>query len=339
LPSGNEEHEVMLTTEDDRRLLARLDDLPLVSRPWAVLAGEAKISESCLLDKLNEWSGRGAFRFTRAFFNSERLGYKSTLLAGAIDPGRADQVAGRISLSPFVSHNFLRTGAALNLWFTLTCPVKGPTLEETVPALESEIGVAIRRFDTVRHFKISFKALMQDGPDDRQELPEPPEDLSDAELIRAIDILQADFPLIERPFLSLAHGTDLSEDRLIGAARILKYRRVLRRVGVVWNLPGIDVHQNVMCLWDAPESEFQILAQTAAGHPRISHCYQRIHYSDWPWKLYTVVHGRDRDDCLKIIDEIGRYVPAARHLELWTSREYKQFPVRYDPAKIVLTLR
>lgn len=324
-------------TDEDRRLLALLDDLPLEARPWRTLAQEVGRSEADVLAKVREWSRGGIFRFLRPFFNAQRMGYQSTLIAGQIDREGVDEVGNAIAESPYVSHDFLRTGGDFNLWFTLTCPMKGPTIPQTIQELGTRMGVSFRRFDTVRHFKISFRNLMSGtqkaaGEERLDEPAEVPEDV----LRRAIDAVQCDFPLTDRPFAALAEGNAMSEVELLQALRFLKHRKILRRLGVVLNFKCLGINQNVMCVWDAPEKILGAFGQAAAGHPRVSHCYQRTHYPDWPWKIYTVIHGRDADECLRLIDEIGEGFPSVRRLALWTTREYKQSPIRYDVAKVHL---
>ncbi|MFA5865336.1 MAG: hypothetical protein WC975_11695 [Phycisphaerae bacterium] len=337
MPQSENKKSIHTLTEQDRRLMALLDDLPLVAKPWDALATETTSTETAVLHKLKTWSDAGYFRYFRALFNSEKIGFKSTLSAIATPDDQADSLAAVISESPFVSHNFLRTGAQFNLWFTLTCPVKGPTLEETIDTLRRNLNVVIRRFDTIRYFKISFKTLFQDGHKPSWlEQPPPTIDLPDDILIQTISLLQNDLPLIERPFLSLAKKGNLTEDQLLEAARLLKHRKILRRLGTIWNLHAIHETQNVMCAWDAPAEQLEPFGRHAANNPRISHCYQRVNYPDWPWKIYTVIHGKDRQDCLSLIDQIGAGFPDVRHIKLWTAKEYKQLPVTFDPAKIVI---
>ena len=37
----------------------------------------------------------------------------------------------------------------------------------------------------------------------------------------------------------------------------------------------------------------------------ISHCYQRPTYADWPYSVFTMAHGRSKEECDAILDAIA----------------------------------
>ncbi len=332
----NNSKRIPLTPEEEK-IASFLDDVPLLPRPWEPIAREVDLSEDQLLIRLRTWKESGLIRFIRGLWNNHRIGYRSSLLAVAAETDQADELGESIAKCPFVSHDFLRTGAAFNIWFTLICPVMGPSLETIIDELQKSLRVSIRRFDTVRSFKISFRTLFHhDSRPEWEEATHPGLSLSNEILVHAIDVLQNDLPLVERPFDAMAQQPHFTEKELLEAARTLKQRRILRRLGVIWDFQKFKVMQNVMCAWQVPEAQLVAFGQHAADHPQVSHCYQRIAYADWPWQIYTMIHGKDRPDCLRIIDAVAAAFPNARYLALWTQKEYKQMPIRYDPEKIIL---
>jgi DNA-binding Lrp family transcriptional regulator len=326
-------------SEQDQRLLAMLDDLPLAAEPWHVVADELGCSKSDMLDRLARWYEDDAVRHVRAMFNSRMLGYEATLVGMAVKTNEADEIAGQIAKLATVSHNFLREGCKYNLWFTLTCPPKDPTLAEAIDELKHRFDKPLIRLDTTQHFKISFGSVFHTGtkPSWLQKA-QPTKPVQKDILLQAVGILQNDLPLVDRPFEAMARQGTLSESQLLDAMAALKDRRIIRRVGAVLNLPKLTEIQNVMCVWNLPEQDVEAFARNAANHPRISHCYRRNDYPDWPWKLYTVIHGRNRGDCQEIIAELAESDSHAEYLPLWTIKEYKQTPVRYDPEKVALKI-
>lgn len=324
-------------SEQDQRFLAVLDDLPIVPKPWDVIAQELDRAKDELLDRLARWFDADGVRHLRAMFNSRKIGYEATLIGMAVGGDEADRIAEQIAAMATVSHNFLREGCKYNLWFTLTCPPKNPSLVEAIDEIKNRFQKPLIRLDTTEYFKISFSSVFHRGPKPSwTQQPSPAKEMPREVLLRAIDVLQTDLPLLDRPFEAIAADSGLTESQLIDAALTLKHHGIIRRVGAVLNLPNLTQIQNVMCVWDLPEHQVDAFARKAADHPRISHCYRRNVYPDWPWKLYTVIHGRDRDDCMQIIADLAQNVPEAKHMPLWTRKEYKQTPVRYDPEKIVL---
>jgi len=315
--------------------LDRFEDIPLVRQPWRQTAEELGQPEAVLLADLARRREKGELLYFRGLFNSRRLGYESTLAAVAVSGDEADGVAAAVSALPSCSHNFLREGAALNLWFTLTSPAVGGGVGPVLGDLASRLGRPVRRFDAVAHYKISFRSVLAaSGAGVFAPSPEPRQSVPQAALVRAVGALQEEFPLVARPFAVLAERAGVSETILLAAAAELKGRGVLRRLGAVWNLARVRRIESAMCVWRLAEERIDAFARAAAAHPAVSHCYRRVTYPDWPWPVYTVVHAADRAGCGRVLAELAAGFPDAQRLPLWTHRRYKQEPVRYDPALV-----
>jgi len=335
----NDRHMFAKFSDEDRRLLALLDDLPLVARPWQLVAAEAGCSQRQLLSKLGHWLRCGYVQRIAGLFNSGKLGYRSTLAAVNVGPDEADRAAQTISAYQAVSHNFLREGAELNLWFTVTCPGKGQRLEHVLDDIAHKVSKPVRRFDTIKRYKISFRSVFHRTVRPawaEQPVPanQPGEDL----LVRVIDLVQQDFPLTDRPFDELADRAGLDGRDVLEAASFLKYQKIIRRIGAMVDLAKSTTTKTVMCAWAGDENELELLAHAASSHQLISHCYGRTAYHDWPWKIYTVIHGYDRRQCVRVIEELAAPFFNVRYLTLWTVKQYKQSPIQYEPDKIVLAI-
>ena len=63
----------------------------------------------------------------------------------------------------------------------------------------------------------------------------------------------------------------------------------------------------------------------------ISHCYQRPTYEDWPYSVFTMAHGRSKEECDAILDSIAGECgmgPDDR-ATLYSSTEYKKIRLHY----------
>lgn len=106
----------------DKALLNVLQgNLPLCSHPFAALAERLGTDEATVLDRLRRLKQEGYLRRIGTFFDSNRLGYRGTLVALQVDPGYMKPVAEAINLYPGATHNYEREGR-YNLWFTLLSP-------------------------------------------------------------------------------------------------------------------------------------------------------------------------------------------------------------------------
>ena len=67
-----------------------------------------------------------------------------------------------------------------------------------------------------------------------------------------------------------------------------------------------------------------------ATFPQVSHCYQRPAYPpDWPYTLFTMVHGQEREETAEIVRHIHQAIGPAEHTILYSLKEYKKERVRY----------
>lgn len=108
----------MLTAFDKRLLNIIQGDLPLESRPFAVLAARLGTEESIVIERLRALKEQGFIRRIGPFFDSNKLGYMGTLAALEVEPCYIPQVAAVINSEYGVTHNYERD-AIFNLWFTL----------------------------------------------------------------------------------------------------------------------------------------------------------------------------------------------------------------------------
>jgi len=107
-------------TDFDKRLLNLLQgNLPVCSRPFARLGEQLETDEAHVLERLAVLKREGYLRRIGTFFNSERLGYRGTLIALEVDESCLPDVAAAVNRYPGATHNYERAGGDYNLWFTL----------------------------------------------------------------------------------------------------------------------------------------------------------------------------------------------------------------------------
>jgi siroheme decarboxylase len=95
------------------------EDIPLVSRPWKVIADHLGISETGILSRMKRLGEAGIIRGVSPVLESRHLGlHAATLVALHVPAEDVDEVAAIISSYPEVSHNFQRDHY-YSLWFTI----------------------------------------------------------------------------------------------------------------------------------------------------------------------------------------------------------------------------
>jgi len=263
------------------------------------------------------------------------MGYRSTLVAGCVPSDRIESVAEIVSAHPGVSHNYQRDGS-YNLWFTLAVAGDEQDLARELETLSTQAQVPFRRFDMIETYKISFRLTGMepearrtcDDPKSFHQLDRP----TQHRLAAVIAILQKGLPLVLDPFRQLALASGLGEDGLLAGGRELKSRGILRRFGVVWRHRQLGFTENVLCVWQVPDDQLSSFADHVRNISHITHCYRRRTWPDWPWQVYTMIHGKSLSDCRAIIEQLQQAFPQARYLPMRTVKEFKKSRVNYKPV-------
>ena len=324
----------------DRELLNAVQwDFPLVAEPFAALGERLGITEPDVRARVQRVKDAEVLRQLSAIFDTRALGYSSALVAAKVDPDRIDEAAAVMSRHPGVSHNYKRNHA-FNLWYTIAVP-PGDSLEAHVDVLHEQSGALVtRRLPTLKLYKIGVKldmtgktgadakteVLAHERPERKAEMPAP--DLTDLE-VATISVVQEDLPLVERPFAAQAEQLGCTEADVLTALESFKERKLMRRFAAVMNHRSAGYKANAMGVWAVPDEQLDELGPMMAGFALVSHCYRRPTYEDWPYSVFTMVHGRTARDCEATIDAIRSETGVDEYALLWSVKEYKKVRVRY----------
>jgi DNA-binding Lrp family transcriptional regulator len=333
------EHESSLDNLDRALLNALQWDFPVVSQPYLALAERLGITEADVCTRIQRVKEAGILRQLSAIFDTRALGYGSSLVAAKVDPDRIDDAAAVINEHPGVSHNYKRNHA-YNLWYTLAVP-PGASLDEHVEVLHRESGAIVTRMlPTLQLYKIGVKldmtgktaadarteVLEHERPERRPDMDAPV--LSDEE-IAAIRVVQEDLPLTSRPFAKEAESLGIRESDLLGTLASFQQRKLMRRFAAVMNHRSAGFKANAMGVWAVPEDRLAELGPRMAGFALVSHCYRRPVYDDWPYSVFTMVHGKNARECEQTIAAIREETGVEEYALLWSVKEYKKTRVKY----------
>jgi siroheme decarboxylase len=321
----------------DKRLLNLLQgSFPLAERPFAHVAGLAEVSEDEVLTRTARLLDERIIREITPIFDTRVLGYKSMLVAARVDAENPWRAAKIINSHPGVSHNYLRDHD-FNLWFTIaTEPGSELGLQGTLELLERLTGAeSVRQLPTLRLFKIRMDLEMEQGTDalaavaEQSEYREPePIALSDEDvaLIRAT---QGPMEVTPEPYAAAAGDLGIGQEQLFARLESLRERRALRRVAAILFHRRAGFSANGMGVWRVPEERVLELGPRMASFRGISHCYQRPTYADWPYSVFTMAHGRSKQECDAILDSIAEDTGVEDRRTLYSSTEFKKVRLRY----------
>ncbi len=323
----------------DKQLLNLLQSsFALVPEPFAAVAAEAGLGADDVKARTQRLLDHRIIREITPIFDTRALGYSSMLVAAKVDSSNPRRAAEIVNSHPGVSHNYLRTHE-FNLWFTIATPPDSPLgLDGTLEALADATGAgSMRKLPTLTLFKINMSLEMEGGTDalaaaaeaapPRELEPQPYDDL-DVAVVRA---LQGPMAVTDRPYDAAATEVGMSTDAFLGHLQRMVERGILRRVAAILYHRRAGFSANGMGVWRVPEDEVLETGKRMAAFRGVSHCYQRPTYADWPYSIFTMAHGRSKEECDAVLDSIAAEcgIGADDRATLYSSTEYKKVRLRY----------
>ena len=142
-----------------------------------------------------------------------------------------------------------------------------------------------------------------------------------------LELLQQGLPVCPEPYAQLADTLALSEQDLIERIQYLKKTGVIKRFGVIVNHRVLGYRANAMIVWNVPDAYVERVGQALSQIHYVSLCYQRPRKPGiWPYNLYCMVYGKDRETVLQQIDALIRrcHLQDFSYQVLFSTRCFKQ---------------
>ncbi len=314
---------------------------PIEERPFRRLGIELGIDESAALDRVRRLEEAGIVRRFGAVLNPPVIG-SSTLAAVQAPDDRFDEVAAIINEYRQVNHNYARDHE-WNMWFVVTAGAR-ETRDEILAEIERRTGCAVLVLPMLTDYYIDLEfPVVNTDRFARESLSEATDssatrisedavgDLSpfEADLLRAI---QDGFPLSQTPYADVATQLDAPVDDVLAAVDRLQETGCIKRIGCVVNhlVTGFDA--NCMVVWDVPDERLDAWGERVGSLPYVTLCYHRPRRPDqeWPYNLFTMIHGRDPEAVDEQIDELAAEYLPVDHERLYSTETLKQTGAQYD---------
>jgi siroheme decarboxylase len=321
----------------DRKLLNLMQgSFPIAAHPYQHVAAQAGVAEAEVMSRVQRLLDKRIIRQVTPIFDTRALGYSSMLVAAKVDPENPHRAAQVINGHPGVSHNYLRNHE-FNLWFTIaTEPDSALGLEGTLEVLAREAGAeSVRQLPTLKLFKIRMDLEMEGGTQELAsavqasepiELEPQPYDELDISVIRA---LQGSMAVVEQPYAAAAAELGMGQEHFLDHLSAMQERGLLRRVAAILYHRRAGFSANGMGVWQVPEEQIPEIGRRMASVRGISHCYQRPTYEDWPYSVFTMAHGRSKEECDAVLTAIAQQTGIHERATLYSSTEFKKIRLLY----------
>jgi DNA-binding Lrp family transcriptional regulator len=148
----------------------------------------------------------------------------------------------------------------------------------------------------------------------------------DREILRRV---QDNLPDSATPYADIAAAVGTTEDHVLDLLARMAESGEIRRFGATLKHQKAGYGANVMVAWFVAEEDVDRVGAIMAKRPEISHCYHRVTCLDWPYNLYTMVHGRSAADCQAVVAAVSAETGLDDYAQLFSLKELKKVSMRY----------
>ncbi|WP_235896676.1 Lrp/AsnC family transcriptional regulator [Oceanidesulfovibrio marinus] len=138
------------------------------------------------------------------------------------------------------------------------------------------------------------------------------------------------------PFARIAEKVGATEDEVLQLLQECVESGVIRRFGASLKHQKAGFGANVMVAWRVEDDAVRDAAGTHMAKSRhVSHAYYRKPPASgeaaerWPYSLYTMVHGKSREECLATVEELSRDTGIEDYALLFSQKELKKSSMTY----------
>ena len=319
----------------NRKLLNLMQsEFPLTRKPYAEMGIRLDISESDILNRIEQLKASRIIRQISPVLDARRLGYQTTLVAMKVSESQLDNSEQVIAAHPGVSHGYERDHY-YNIWFTLAIPTADDMETEVQKLISPIVAEIVLILPAIKVFKIGTYFDMDKGSKPVSNAPiqsssnmQRKVDLSQTERA-VINVLQQDLPLISNPFDSLSAQLSMDVEEFLAQCRSLKERGIMRRFSASINHNKAGFNANAMTCWTAPSTVVETAGYKLASLKEVSHCYERKTNSLWLYNLFAMIHSHAREACQEFVKGVSGEIGLSDYVLLFSTKEFKKTRVKY----------
>ena len=146
---------------------------------------------------------------------------------------------------------------------------------------------------------------------------------------RIIHELQQDLPVTSQPFAEVAEKIGISETELLVKIRQFVADGTIRRFGATLRHQRSGFEANAMVVWEVEPERTEEVGAIFASFREVSHCYQRPTLPNWPYRIFTMIHGASREVCQEIAQRMADVAGVENYELLYTEEELKKTTMAY----------
>jgi DNA-binding Lrp family transcriptional regulator len=146
---------------------------------------------------------------------------------------------------------------------------------------------------------------------------------------RVLAVLQEGFPRSQTPYKDMAEQAGIGTEQLLSVLENWKRQGKLRRIGSIVHHSKVGLSGGAMVAWQVEPERVEQVGTVLAGFKEVSHAYERNTAENWPYNMYTMVHGADTRSVEQVVERMSRACEVSNYRVLATEKELKKVPPTY----------
>jgi DNA-binding Lrp family transcriptional regulator len=152
--------------------------------------------------------------------------------------------------------------------------------------------------------------------------------LSDIEQ-KILAALQHGLPESQNPFKDMAAKIGIETGELLDVLKDWKEQGKIRRIGAIVNHFKVGLGGAAMVVWQVEPEQTEEVGKVLAEFEEVSHAYERRTDENWPYSLYTMIHGKSDQDVKQTVQRMSQACGISNCRILVTEKELKKVPPTY----------
>jgi len=127
----------------------------------------------------------------------------------------------------------------------------------------------------------------------------------------------------------MAELVGIDTKQLLAVLDNWKRQGKLRRIGSIVDHFKMGLSAGAMVAWRIEPERIEQVGTILAGFKEVTHAYERKTAANWPYNLYTMVHGADIQEVEQIVKSMSQACEVSDYRILVTQKELKKVSPTY----------
>ena len=152
--------------------------------------------------------------------------------------------------------------------------------------------------------------------------------ISDTER-KILAALQGGFPRSQTPYKDIAERVGIKIEQLLTILKDWKQDGKIRRIGSIVDHFKVGISAGAMVAWRVEPERVEQVGTKLAGFKEVTHAYERKIAENWPFNIYTMIHGADIKEVEQTVKRMSQACDVSDYRILITQKELKKVPPTY----------